>query len=346
LSAVVLLAPHLTPENAAELIAVAAHRTKAEIETLLAARFPKPDLPTLVMAVAPACPADREVQVAVCESGEQHAPGHVDGDDARLVPEPVGPVAPRARVTPLAPQRFALQFTVGQEAHDLLNHAQELLGHAVPSGDVGEVFLRALRVFVKELEKRKFAATDRPRPGQRRRPEDPRSIPAGVQRAVWQRDGGRCTFVSDSGHRCEERSSLQFDHVVPVACGGQASVEGLRLLCLAHNQHAAERAFGKGFMDEKRQEARRQAAEVKAQKAAAAVAKASERAAADAELAAASDVIPGLKILGYRGDELRYAATLAAAIPDASTAVRMHHVIKGLGRASMSRLTHGARNPV
>ena len=98
-------------------------------------------------------------------------------------------------------------------------------------------------------------------------------------------------------------------------------------------------------MDEKRSEAQRQAAEAKAQKAAADAARARERAAAEAELAAASDVIPGLKILGYRGDDLRYAARLAAAIPDATIEVRMHHVIKGLGRASMSRLTHGARSP-
>jgi hypothetical protein len=138
---------------------------------------------------------------------------------------------------------------------------------------------------------------------------------------------------------------LDFDHVDPVARGGEATTENVRLLCRAHNQHAADLAFGKGFMDEKRREAQQRAAEAKALKAAADAAKARERAAAEAELAAASDVIPGLKILGYRGDELRYAARLAAAIPDASTAVRMHHVIKGLGRASMSRLTHGARGP-
>ena len=98
-------------------------------------------------------------------------------------------------------------------------------------------------------------------------------------------------------------------------------------------------------MDEKRQEAQRQAAEVKAVKAAAAAAKARERAAAEAELAAASDVIPALKILGCHGEDLRYAAALVAVIPNASTRERMHCAIKGLGRAGMSRLAHGARSP-
>src|SRR6476660_2256312 len=40
LSAVVLLTPCLTGGNAAELLAAAAHRTKAGIEALIAARFP------------------------------------------------------------------------------------------------------------------------------------------------------------------------------------------------------------------------------------------------------------------------------------------------------------------
>ncbi len=50
LSTVILLAPQLTPENADELLATAASESKAEIERLLAERFPRPDLPTLVAA--------------------------------------------------------------------------------------------------------------------------------------------------------------------------------------------------------------------------------------------------------------------------------------------------------
>ncbi len=52
LTAVVLLAPRLTPENADELLAAAVHRSKAEIEQLLAERFPQPDLPTLIEPLA------------------------------------------------------------------------------------------------------------------------------------------------------------------------------------------------------------------------------------------------------------------------------------------------------
>ncbi len=346
LSGACMLAPHLSRENAAELIEAATHRSKARIETLLAERFPSPDAPTLVMAIEPAGANGPEGQEHVCESGEQHAPGHVDVHDGQLAARRLAPDAPRAKVTPLAPQRFKVEFTLDGDAHRDLVQAQALLGRAVPYGDVAEVFKRALREYVRHLKRRKCFATERPRPCPRRRSSDPRHVPAAVARAVWERDGNQCTFVSDEGHRCEERSGLELDHVIPVARGGEATPDNLRLVCRPHNQHAADLTYGKGFMDEKRSEAQLQAAEAKAQKAAANAARARERAAAAEGLAAAGDVIPGLRILGYRGEDLRDAARLAAAIPDATTEVRMHYVIKGLGRASMSRLTHGARSPV
>src|SRR5580765_3497909 len=52
-SAVLLLKPYLTSANVEELLAAAAHRTNAEIALLLAERFPRPDVPTVVEAIAP-----------------------------------------------------------------------------------------------------------------------------------------------------------------------------------------------------------------------------------------------------------------------------------------------------
>jgi hypothetical protein len=48
LTAVTLLSPHLNETNAAELLAAAEHKTKSQIELLVARRFPQPDLATLV----------------------------------------------------------------------------------------------------------------------------------------------------------------------------------------------------------------------------------------------------------------------------------------------------------
>jgi hypothetical protein len=155
-------------------------------------------------------------------------------------------------VTPLSPERYGLQVTLDEPTHAKLRHAAELLSHRVPAGDLAQVLALVLEAAIPELEKRKFAATARPRRIPRGLGKDSRHIPAEVRRAVWARDGGRCTFVSDSGRRCESRTGLQFDHVHPFACGGEATVSGIRLRCRAHNQYEAERAFGPELMRHKR----------------------------------------------------------------------------------------------
>jgi len=256
LSGVVLLAAHLTEHNAGELLEAATHKTKLEIEKLLAERFPRPDLPAIVQALPQAAPVPPVPAPAHPASELQLSPGTVGPtpESAAVSDAPLPApnlVENRPSVKPLAPQRFAVQFTMSQSACDKLQYAQELLGHRVASGNIAEIFERALDALIPELEKQKFAATRQPRRSTRSS-EDPRHIPAHVRRAVWERDGGQCTFVSESGHRCQERKGLQFDHVLEVARGGEASVSDIRLRCWAHNQFEAERTFGADFMRHKR----------------------------------------------------------------------------------------------
>jgi hypothetical protein len=71
-----------------------------------------------------------------------------------------------------------------------------------------------------------------------------RHIPDAVRDAVFVRDGGRCTFVGTTGVRCGSRWAVQVDHVHPWAMGGTHNPANLRLLCGAHNRHAAEIVFG------------------------------------------------------------------------------------------------------
>ncbi len=243
MTAVDLLAPHLTPDNATDLLAGAAHKSRAGIELMLARRFPQPDLPTLITPlVATGC----DLQLSPGTVASLPHPT-TNAAPANIFPSPATVMH---KVAPLAPERFALQCTVDRSTYEKLKHAQELLGHAVPSGDLAQVLDRALDALIARLEQQKFARTERPRAC--RRSDDARHIPASVKRAVWERDGGQCTFVGDSGHRCESRTRLEFDHVEPVARGGHPTVKGLRLRCRVHNQIEAERAFGRDFMNAKR----------------------------------------------------------------------------------------------
>ena len=75
LSAVLLLTPHLTPDTADELLAAAAHKSKAQIERLLAQRFPQPE---------------GQFRIGRPLFTEQLAPGPVGALDASLSPGTVG----------------------------------------------------------------------------------------------------------------------------------------------------------------------------------------------------------------------------------------------------------------
>jgi 5-methylcytosine-specific restriction endonuclease McrA len=54
-------------------------------------------------------------------------------------------------------------------------------------------------------------------------------IPRAVRLAVFERDGGRCV-------ECGSAFEIQYDHVIPVALGGAATVENLQILCATCNR--------------------------------------------------------------------------------------------------------------
>ena len=249
----------------------------------------------------------------------------------------------RGKLSPLSPGRFALQATVDQETHDALCQAQELLGHSVPSGDLATVIKNAALAYVELLEKKKFAKCPRPRP--QRVGAKGRHIPAEVKRNVRERDGGQCTFVSEHGKRCEARKGLEFDHIEAVARGGAATASNVRLRCRAHNQYTAERTFGAGFMERKREAARCRAAEAKAEADARAKAKAAAQAEVRARDADESDVIPWLRALGYSLERARHGRELCAHIPDASLEERVKTALRGLAPIGARRALPVTHSP-
>src|SRR6185503_2987491 len=184
LTAVVLLAPHLTDETAEQLVAEASGKSKADIEILLARRAPRPDAPERLERVA-----------------EQTALLPGDGTSAaQVVLEPPPVVAPK--VAPLSPERFALQLTISGATREKLLRAQALLRHRVPSGDLSEVLDHVLDGFLDQVEKRRFGKVKKPRAAKTGRGK--RYVPNEARRTAVARDGMRCSFVSEDGRRCEE----------------------------------------------------------------------------------------------------------------------------------------------
>ena len=152
---------------------------------------------------------------------------------------------------PLGAERYRVQFTADGETHAQLEELRALMRHQVPDGDVGKILARAVAVLLAQVRKRKFAETSRPRAAQpsRSRNELPsRHIPAAIRRAVSQRDGGRCTYVSSGGRRCDSREFLEFDHAEAWTWTHAHAIEGITLRCRSHNQQRARLDFGESHM--------------------------------------------------------------------------------------------------
>jgi hypothetical protein len=276
LTTVRLLASRLTPDNYQSALESARGKSKLQVEELAARLWPRPDapsfvrkLPTLakpgfpaVVTPVPGLPprtSGPEVGPRLTESrvpppSADPVPSMAGSPQAPSPPAAplegttvVGPpwIAPRrpADVTPLAPDRYKVQITIGGETLEKLRRAKDLLRHAIPSGDEAAILDRALTALLAAIAQRKFAATETPRASAGTAARS-RHIPAEVRRAVWRRDLGRCAFVGTKGRRCAERGFLEFHHVRPYAAGGEATVKNIQLRCRSHNGLEARAYFG------------------------------------------------------------------------------------------------------
>jgi 5-methylcytosine-specific restriction endonuclease McrA len=234
LTSVGLLAPHLTPANHLEVLDRARHKTKREVEQLVAQLAPKPDVQ----------PGIRKLPHSKPEFPREQPRAHLPepAPQPRPAPSVAGAQTRPADVKPLAPERYKIQFTVDRETYERLRRVQDLMRHTIPNGDPGVIFARALTLLHAEVAKTKFAATDRPLAPHRAQPLL-RHIPAVVKRAVWLRDGGRCAFRG-THERCTETGFLEFHHVVPFAQGGETTSSNIELRCRARNAYEAEQWFG------------------------------------------------------------------------------------------------------
>jgi hypothetical protein len=176
--------------------------------------------------------------IAVGSTSVPPAPARVTQPPSALPPLP-----PPSSLPPLAPQQYQMQFSTTEEHVQLVERAKSLLAHCAPGKSLGELHLQAMKLLVQALEKQKFAVTHRPReqpstPTSETRDEAPetrdeiegkvagvegglehvrrsRHVPAAVRRAVFERDGGRCTYVDERGERSVKRTACSFTTDTP-----------------------------------------------------------------------------------------------------------------------------------
>jgi 5-methylcytosine-specific restriction endonuclease McrA len=271
LTTVVTLRTVLTKENLDEVVARAAFKTDEETRHLVATlsprsapkegirKLPDPAPRLLEPTPDPARPAARDELVAARA---------VDAKEAPTAPEPPQSVPPQDRpsfaltapvrppnrpaLEPLSADQWSMRVTIDAALKGDLEKLKCLLSHKLPDGNVAEVLREAVRCAIEKHGKRRGAV----KPKRERKPAERKGSPAGarepipaaVKRAVWERDGGRCAYVSAEGHRCESRWQLEYDHVEPASRGGPSTVENTRLRCKGHNLLHAEKAFGREHM--------------------------------------------------------------------------------------------------
>jgi hypothetical protein len=266
LTGAALLAPLLTVENREAVLARAAHKSKRQIEELVAELAPRPDVPASIRKLPePRAGAAGQigqgaallldgVRVPAAQAPGVESETSAAGDGWTATATATVLQAPTSRsgdvLQPLARARYRVQFTASETLRDKLERFQALL----PGSDLASLVEQAVTEKLERLEARRFGRTKAQRKAlaEADMSSGSRSIPAPVRRAVHERDGGRCAFVNARGRRCEARRALEFHHRHPHGHGGDRTPDNISLVCQPHNAYLAEIDYGQAAIDRHR----------------------------------------------------------------------------------------------
>lgn len=163
------------------------------------------------------------------------------------------------KAKPISENRTELKIIVSNELLNKLKRIQGLRAHVNPNMTFAELVEYLAEVVLEKTDPERISERMKKKnsgklPGNDLRPLPAQEvnishkrppIPAQIKRDVWERDRGRCSFVSQAtGRKCESRFGLEFEHILPVSQGGESSKSNLTLHCKSHNLQAAIHLFG------------------------------------------------------------------------------------------------------
>ena len=164
LCALYALRKHLTSDNVDELLREAAGKSTREVERMVAARFPRPDVPASVEPVAPQASLPPLWPVSVATPSDA-VPACSLSLAASLAP------GPRPRVEPLSATRYRIEVTVSATTKETIDRIKDLMLHRNPTGALETILDASLPLLPAQLEKERLGKTPRPR-GRRHKPAD------------------------------------------------------------------------------------------------------------------------------------------------------------------------------
>src|SRR5262249_6059112 len=152
---------------------------KRDVESIVAAANPRPDVPSSVRRVSrsttqtpvsaePVAPLRHSPDAATNterEDERQHVPRTAERATALLDLPDAAANAPReederqhvprpahaSQLAPLSSEHYRVQFTISQATHDKLRRVQDLMRHTNPNGDPAVIFDRALTLLLAQL---------------------------------------------------------------------------------------------------------------------------------------------------------------------------------------------------
>ncbi len=248
LSGIAKLAPILTPENRDSLLPRAIHKTKRQIEALVAEICPRPDAPSLMRRLPERMKDSRPIEsgLLLVERGPlatARDPQAVETDalpvdtdrrpgspPAEVFPvadpasaSPLIPIAvprsisaPRPLFEPLSPGRYKVQFTAGPELREDLEALKALMRNEVPDGDLAVIVGKAVRQLRQRLEARRFAQTRARRAKRTRKDPASRYLAREVRRVVYRRGRRPLPIRRLAGPEMSRTTSSRVPPSVPV----------------------------------------------------------------------------------------------------------------------------------
>ncbi len=261
-SHLVVLSPWLEPGNVKEWLEAAHGKTRRELESLVAIRYPQapqPDfvrnLPAQSSLVSAAPPMSLEIGEPAARHDNQPGPG--------LGPTPVPAQAPLdggpPQMIPITTDRVRVGFDAASALAQMIERMRQLLRHKYPEGRLEDLIREAVSDYLdrkdpdRKLELKAAKSTSAAPTIGSLEPVDGRLptrymrswatgryIPAKVKSAVWARDKGSCAWRNKDGTACGSKDWIEYDHITPYARGGRSDdPRNLRLVCRQHNQAAA-----------------------------------------------------------------------------------------------------------
>ncbi len=241
-SVLAALSRYLSSENSLELFATCSRKSCEQVEELLAARFPKPDVPDSMRrlparAEGPRLHDSSSSMGNLAEAAALTNTGLGAEESKRLAADPlrtrVAPTPVPRKLEPLSAARFGVHFTADTEFKDLLDELRALTSHRRPDGDLLTLLKRGLEAYRRELQKDRFGVGRTEHRARRVTASSfapvtefasrSRHVPAAVACEVYLRDSGRCTFSAANGQRCGAKRFVELDHIEPWAVGGEAT---------------------------------------------------------------------------------------------------------------------------